>query len=133
MHVATQVETRFGTIDGTGKVSVKSGRSKESFGEIPVDQIRSVKQDVVRHTGMGIGFLLLASVFYPVLFHPIGVAGALLFSLAGALLIWGSPAVIITTLSGQSRRVKGTPWSFGEADRFVSALRDSVYAARMHR
>ncbi len=131
MNAATHVHTRFGTIHGTEAVWVKSKRSKAAIREIPLSQIRSVRQVVVRHTGMGVGFLLLASVFYPVLSHPVGVASASLLSLIGVLLMWGSPAVVITTTAGHSRRIKGTPWSFGEADRFVAALRHSMFTSRM--
>jgi len=132
MNAAT-IHTRFGTIRGTEAVCVKSRLSRSTMREIPLNQIRSVRQVVVRHTGMGVGFLLLASVFYPVLYHPLGAISAVLLSLVGALLMWGSPEVVITTKSGQSRRIKGTPWSFGEADRFVAALRHSMYTARVPR
>lgn len=131
MNAATHVHTRFGTIRGTEAVFVKGRSSDAVRREIPLTQIKSVRHDVVRHTGMGVGFLLLASVFYPVLDHPVGAMSAALLSLVGALLMWGSPAVIITTTSGHARRIKGRPWSFGEADRFVAALRHSMFTARI--
>jgi len=130
VNATTHVHTRFGIVCGTEAVMVKAARAGHAFREIPLDEIRSVRQVVERHTGMGVGFLILASVFYPVLYHPVGFASATLLSLVGVLLMWGSPAVIITTKAGDSRRIKGAPWSFSEADRFVAALRDSLFAAR---
>jgi len=126
MATITQVQTRFGSITESRMLSVRRGWLRAGTRTIPLSDVKSVRQRVHRRPGLAVVLLLLASACYAVLSRPEGVAVATILSALGAILLWGSPFVVITTNSGHTRRVIGAPWSFAEADRFVAALRRSI-------
>lgn len=129
MSAMDSVHTRFGTVSDSQTTVVTRGWLRRRQRTIPLDQIASVRQDVQRFTGIGLGLLLLASLAYPSLPQPASVVATTLFSLAGALLLWGSPVIVITTTGGYTRRLIGFPGSFAEADRYVASLRRALFEA----
>lgn len=45
----------------------------------------------------------------------------------GILLVWGSPAVVVDTAGRDLNAAKGWPWTRGEANAFVDALRGQLF------
>lgn len=127
MSAMSELQTRFGSVTENQMVFVRRGWFRTRRRAIPLAQIASVRQDVRRFTGLGTLFLLLAAAAYAVLPQSAGTWAATLVSIVGAILLWGSPAVVITTTGGYTRRLIGTPGSFAEADRFVSGLRRALF------
>jgi hypothetical protein len=126
---ATLVSNSFGTV--TSK-RVIYNRSKSWFGsgtreDIPLKHVTSVRVEVSRSILGGILFSLIGISLIA------GGAGALavcsgvgLLTLA-ALLLWGSPAVVVNTAGQDLRPAKGAPWERSEADSFVEALRQQIF------
>lgn len=126
---ATLVSNSFGTV--TSK-RVIYNRSKSWFGsgtreDIPLKHVTSVRVEISRSILGGILFALVglsliaggASAF--AVFIGLG-----LLALA-ALLLWGSPAVVVNTAGQDLRPARGAPWERAEADSFVEALRQQIF------
>ncbi len=133
MSAMSELDTRFGSLTENTMVMVQRGWFRTRKRAIPLEQIASVRQDVRRYTGLGTLLLLLAAGMYATLPQPAGTWCTALISIGGAVLMWGSPAVVITTTGGYTRRLVGTPGSFAEADRFVAGLRQALFEKSLRR
>jgi hypothetical protein len=117
------VETNYGTVSNIrvtfyARKWLLGGKSVE---DLPMRHITAVRLETVRHWIWGtllglIGLALLASKSGGI------VVGIILVALA-ALLIWGWPKVVVNTAGGDLRPSVGMPWTRGQADEFVTALR----------
>jgi hypothetical protein len=100
-----------------------SGGSRE---DIPLQHVTSVRLDVARSIVVGvllalIGLSCLASGNFIV-----ACVGLLLVAF-GVLLVWGSPAVVVNTAGRDLNAAKGWPWTRGQANTFVDALRGQLF------
>lgn len=127
MSTLNPIQTRFGTITDSQMILTQRGILGKRQRAIPLSQIASVRQDVNRHMGLGIFLLLVGGLAYTILGSPLNVLAATILSIIGALLLWGTPAVVITTTGGYTRRMTGTIGSYSEADRFVAGLRRALF------
>lgn len=132
MSPPSPVQTRFGTLTATHLVTRSRGESPPGTAAIPLHEIVSVRHRQRAYPGLGILLLLAAAACHPFLPHTGGVAALVALSLAGALLMWGRPTIVIRTVHGNTRRLRGMPWDCSEADRFVAALRAALFECRSH-
>ena len=121
------VENEFGTITNKRVIYYRSkgwltGGSRE---DIPLQHVTSVRLDISRSLVYG----LLSVLFGLVLFGRGGgatIIGLFLLALA-ALLLWGSPNVVVNTAGRDLSASKGFPWQRASANAFVEALREQLF------
>lgn len=123
----TFIENPFGTVTSKRVIYYKakgwfSGGSRE---DIPLQHVTSVRIDIARSLGGGI-LLLLVGLGLLAVEGPAKIFGVLLLVLA-AILLWGSPAVVVNTAGRDLNAAKGFPWQRGEATAFVEALRKQLF------
>lgn len=126
------VRTRFGTLTATHLVTGSPAQRRARSTAIPLREIVSVRQRQRAYPGLGALVLLAAAACHPFLPHAGGVAALVALCVAGALLMWGRPTIVIRTVHGSTRRLRGMPWDCYEADRFVAALRAALFECRSH-
>lgn len=121
------VSTAFGTVTDRQvtyyyKKGWFSGGNRE---DLPLRHITSVRMETARHTALGILCLLVG---IGLLMAPgaTKIVGILVLGLA-ALLLWGSPQVVLNTAGGDLRPATGLPWTRGEAETFVNAVRAQLF------
>jgi hypothetical protein len=100
-----------------------SGGSRE---DIPLKHVTAVRLETSRSVAAGIPLLLLG--LAALLTGVVGAVliGAVLIAFA-ALLLWGSPAVVVNTSGQDLRPAKGAPWQLADAKSFVEALRAQLF------
>jgi hypothetical protein len=123
----TFVETPFGTVTSKRVIYNRakgwfSGGSRE---DIPLQHVTSVRLEILRSL-LGGALLLFMSLL--LIFSSDGnrLLGTLLLAI-GAMLLWGSPAVVVNTAGRDLNAAKGCPWQRGEAKAFVEALRQQLF------
>lgn len=124
----THVSNAFGTVTDKRVVYFRakgwfSGGSRE---DVPLKHVTSVRVDIKRHSVVGIvvgfiGLAMLASGEAGVV-----VGGIVLIAIA-ALLLWGSPSVVVNTAGQDLSAARGFPWQRTEANAFVDALRKQLF------
>lgn len=87
--------------------------------EVPLDHVKSVSLATSRHLMGGIVLVLVGLLTLIVL---VGV----IFIMFGAVLIWGSPTVIVNKADGDRDVMKGWPWHRGPAYDFAMALQGRI-------
>ncbi len=122
------VNTAFGVVTDRriiyfAKKGWLSGGSRE---DIPIRHITSVRLETNRHPILSILFGLIG-VGAIATQDPVGVVIGLVFLAITALLLWGSPVVVVNTAGGDLRPSSGFPWVKDEANSFVQALRDQLF------
>ncbi len=123
----TFVENPFGTVTSKRVVYFRakgwfSGGSRE---DIPLQHVTSVRLDISRSI---VGGILLLLIGLGALAAGNGaVIVGILFIVVAAILLWGSPAVVVNTAGRDLNAAKGFPWQRGEADAFVEALRKQLF------
>lgn len=123
----TFVNNPFGTVTSKRVIYYRakgwfSGGSRE---DIPLKHVTSVRLDTSRSILGGILLLFVG-------FGLLGVGGgtvivALAVLAMAALLLWGSPAVIVNTAGRDLNAARGLPWQRSEASVFVEALRKQLF------
>ena len=124
----TYVNNIFGTVTDKRVVyfRAKSWFSGGSREDIPIKHITSVRVDITRSIAAGVilGFIGL-------LMLQAGEAGVVIFGLiliaVAALLLWGSPSVVVNTAGQDLSAARGFPWQRNEANTFVDALRKQLF------
>lgn len=121
--------TIFGTITTKrvrfrAKKSLFSGVSEM---DMPIRHVTSVRYETTRHPVWGI-LLALAGIGCLLVGGSLIVLGIIWFAIA-AICLWGSPKVIVTT-GGDSQHSVSFPWNKGQAEQFVSALRNQLFEGR---
>lgn len=124
----TFVENPFGTITSKRVIYYRakgwfSGGSRE---DIPLQHVTSVRLDITRSILGGIVLLVIGLGMLISGDGPIVVIGIATLILA-AILLWGSPAVVVNTAGRDLNAAKGFPWQRGDADVFVDALRKQLF------
>ena len=101
-----------------------SGGSRE---DIPLQHVTSVRLDTNRSWLPGILLVLIGLGMLGG-----GAAGTKIVGLVvlafGALLIWGSPSVVVNTAGRDLNASKGAPWTRRDAHAFVEALRGQLFS-----
>jgi len=118
-----------------GEVTTKRiiyNRAKGWFGggtreDIPLKHVTSVRLETSRSVLAGILFVLIGlSTTFGGRSGLAMLAGFALLAL-GALLLWGSPSVVVNTAGQDLRPSKGAPWERSDANSFVDALRAQLF------
>lgn len=124
----TLVQNPFGTVTSKRVIFFRakgwvSGGSRE---DIPLQHVTSVRLDTSRSIVVGI---LLVIIGLPVTSAggALPVIIGLVLALFGVLLVWGSPAVVVNTAGRDLNAAKGWPWTRGDANAFVEALRGQLF------
>jgi hypothetical protein len=123
----TIVENSFGTVTSKRVIYFRAkgwfrGGSRE---DIPLQHVTSVRLDTARSLAAGILLLLIGLVLLAG-DGGVKVVGLIVLALA-ALLLWGSPAVVVNTSGQDKNAARGFPWQRGEANTFVEALRQQLF------
>ena len=123
----TVVENSFGTVTSKRVIYFRAkswfrGGSRE---DIPLQHVTSVRLDTSRSVMLGI-LLLLVGLALLAGDGGVKVIGLIVLGLA-ALLLWGSPAVVVNTSGQDKTAARGFPWQRGEANTFVEALRQQLF------
>src|SRR5262249_10207009 len=132
---ATQVVTGFGTVmvDRITFFLKKGWFSGGAQEDIPIRHVTSVRLESRRYVFWAIVFGLAGVVSIIQVGNSPGAAVAGLVLLAIALLfLWGSPKVVLSAAGGETRIAVGWPWTKGDAERFVSALRAELFKQERH-
>jgi hypothetical protein len=121
-----QIENAFGTVTDRRLIYFRSkawfsGGSKEV---ILLQRVTSVRLEISRPVLLVVPLLLLGLLFLRGDGVPAIIGGATI-ALA-ALLLWGSPVVVINAGARGLNKEKGWPWQKPEAEAFVETLRDGL-------
>jgi hypothetical protein len=124
----TFVQNPFGTVTSKRVIFFRakgwlSGGSRE---DIPLQHVTSVRLDVARSIVVGI-LLMLIGMSATTAGGTLPVLIGLVMIVFGALLVWGSPAVVVNTAGRDLNAAKGWPWTRGQANAFVDALRGQLF------
>lgn len=125
-------ETLFGAIT-TKRVKYRAKKSLfsgVSEVDIPIRHVTSVRYETTRHPIWGVIFAIVGLFFVFASsgsIDGIGIGIAALILAAALLLGW--PKVIVTT-AGDSLPSVSFPWNKGQAQQFVSALRNQLFENR---
>ncbi len=117
----TIIETTFGTVTSkrviyfSNKGWIKSGARED----IPLKHVTSVRMEINRKAVFGVILCIIGFFLLEILIGLIPI-------LFGVLLIWGSPMVVVNTSGNDKNKALGFPWTRGEAESFVDALRDQL-------
>jgi hypothetical protein len=125
---AVAANTAFGTVTDRQvtyfyKKGWFSGGSRE---DLPIRHITSVRLETARHPFWAVFLILIGLVCLFAIKGAAILVGLVLVALA-ALLLWGSPKVVVNTAGGDLRPATGFPWTRPEAERFVNALRSELF------
>jgi hypothetical protein len=123
----TFVANSYGTVTSKRVIYFRSkswfsGGSRE---DIPLQHVTSVRLDTSRSILAGILFLLIGLGCLPQ-GGGATVAGVVILALA-VLMLMGSPSVVVNTAGRDLNAAKGAPWTRGEANAFVEALRHQMF------
>jgi len=123
----TFIENSFGTVTSKRVIYYRakgwfSGGSRE---DIPLQHVTSVRLDITRSVAAGI-VLLVIGLALLVAEGGLKIIGVLVL-VPAALMLWGSPAVVVNTAGQDLKAAGGFPWQRGEATAFVEALRKQLF------
>ena len=123
----TFVSNSYGTVTSKRVIYFRSkgwisGGSRE---DIPIQHVTSVRLDTSRKILPGILFLLIGLGCLPA-GGGVTVAGVVVLALA-VLMLMGSPSVVVNTAGRDLNAATGAPWTRGEANAFVEALRHQMF------
>jgi hypothetical protein len=99
-----------------------SGGARE---DIPLRHVTSVAVGTTRHVVWGILVLVVAVAALAA--GSAGIVIGILLLAVAALILWGSPKVMLNTAGGDHRPSGGLPWTKPEAEKFASALRRELF------
>jgi hypothetical protein len=124
----TFVQNPFGTVTSKRVIFYRakgwlSGGSRE---DIPLKHVTSVRLDVSRSVVVGILLALIGLSCFSSGNGVVDCVGVVLVAF-GVLLVWGSPAVVVNTAGRDLNAAKGWPWTRGQANEFVDALRGQLF------
>ncbi len=124
----TFVSNAFGTVTSKRVIYNRakgwfSGGSRE---DIPLSHVTSVRLETSRSLAASIVMLLIGLALLGAETGEAKFAGVGLI-LWAALLLWGSPSVVVNTAGQDLKAARGTPWQKGEATEFVEALRRQLF------
>ncbi len=122
-------ENGFGTVTNKRVIYFREktwfkGGSRE---DIPLQHVTSVRLDTKRNIFGGI-FLLLVGLGLLSSGDGTGMIFGIVVTAFAALLLWGSPAVVVNTSGGDLNAAKGFPWQRGDANSFVQELHKQLFA-----
>lgn len=123
----TFVANSYGTVTSKRVIYFRSkswfsGGSRE---DIPLQHVTSVRLDTSRSILGGILLLLIGLGCLPA-GGGTTVAGVVVLAFA-VLMFMGSPSVVVNTAGRDLNAAKGAPWTRGEANAFVEALRHQMF------
>jgi hypothetical protein len=124
----TFVQNPFGTVTSQRVIFFRakgwlSGGSRE---DIPLQHVTLVRLDVARSIVAGILLTLIGLSCLGSGNAVVACVGLVLVAF-GVLLVWGSPAVVVNTAGRDLNAAKGWPWTRGQANAFVDALRGQLF------
>ena len=124
----TFVDNQFGTVTSKRVIYFRakgwfSGGSRE---DIPIRHVTSVRLDTSRSILGGVFLLIVGLLVLEMASGGAKIIGLLVIALA-ALLLWGSPAVVVNTAGRDLNAARGFPWHRSAASEFVEALRKQLF------
>ncbi len=87
--------------------------------DIPLKHVTSVRLEFSRDVGWGISLSLVG-----LLMISAGIGIPIL--IAGLLLLYGSPLIIVSTSGNNRSELKGYPWDRQKAELFINELRNQL-------
>lgn len=102
------------------KKNLFSGSIREDF---PIRHITSVRFETKRSPILGVILALMGLIFL----KGLTIIALIILAIAALLLI-GSPSVTINSAGGERRVSLGTPFSGKEAQKYVVAVREALFA-----
>lgn len=126
-QVLTKPTNRFGQVTNIAvhynvKKGLFAGISKET---LPLRHITAVRLETSRHWVWGI-LLAILGIVGIVTGNIAGILIGVLLLVWAALLIWGTPKVVVNTAGGDLRPSVSWPWTRAEAEEFVNILRNEL-------
>ena len=122
---AQVASTGFGTVTDRRVVfySKKGWFSGGSQEDLPLKHVTSVRLETNRQIVAGLALLMLGLIFFAM---DMTFFGILVLAVA-AILLWGSPRVVLNTAGSDLRVATGFPWTRDEAQTFVQAVQSQLF------